>query len=466
MEKNDGGLNYGSRFLHNWSLKLLALVLAFIVWVVVVNINNPINTITISGIPVQINNDEMIKDEGNIYRIVGNQRASVRVTQRRAVLSSLSASDFTAVADFKDIYRKNQVPITVTCQNSAVTAANITLLTPSLEIETESIQSKVVNIEVLTIGEPAEGYTIGEITLSRSSVEVKAPESVIARLRSATISVDVSGASQSVSSGGELVLRDAYGDDMSLAGDFNPDEVFMSVSSVEATVEILNTGSINVTALIKDVSRVADGYRYTGYTVRPEKITVSGMKTALAGVTSIEIQDERLSVAGATSDVTVEVNVEEYLPDGVYLLEGDTGTVSVTMRIEALEQRTIQMPVKNITVRNVPEGLDYSFFSDSYTLTVKGLSADIDLLQNQTLEGTIDLSVYEEPGDYNVTVRVELPEGFEQIGPATAGIRLTQPATVPAQESSEEESESSSEADQDASLRVKESTLPLSGDDL
>ncbi len=431
MKKNDDVKISAERFMHNGMMKVLSILLSVLIWMVVVNINNPSQTVTISGIPIQIVNDDVLKNEGSVYRIVGSQRASVRVNARRSITSSLKSSDFTAIADFNNIFRMNQVPVTVTCQNTEVSPSNITLLTTSLEIEMESIKSKTVKVEVLTVGAPAEGYTIGEISTNRNSVTVTAPESLIDKLRSATMTVNVDGASQSLNVTRELVLRDAYGIDLLGGDEYSLSDVELSVNMVRASIEILNTTSVGLSAVVKDTNRVAPGYRYTGVTIKPEKINVSGLKATLAAISSIEIQDDQLTVNGATENVTVVLDINNYLPDGVYLTDNNSGRVSVTMRIEELEQRTIQMPTKDITVNNVPEGLEYSFVSETYSLTVSGLGGDIDLLGNGVMKASVDLASHDHPGEYNLIVKVELPDDFTQLGTSTVRVRILSPETEP-----------------------------------
>ena len=426
--KNDEPRNTAERFMHNGTMKLLSVLLSVIIWVVVVNINNPSQTVTISGIPVQIVNDGVLKEEGSVYKVVGSQRASVRVTARRSVTSSLKSSDFTAIADFNNIFRMNQVPITVTCQNTDVSPSNITLLTTSLEIAMETIKSKTVNVEVLTVGTPSEGYTVGDISTNRTSVKVTAPESLIDKLRSATMTVNIDGASQSLNVTRELVLRDAYGVDLLDSGEYSLDDVELSVTMVRASIEILNTASVSLSAVVKDTGRVAPGYRYTGVTIKPDKINVSGLKATLAAISSIEIEDDQLTVNGATENVTVVLDIKNYLPDGVYLSDNSASSVSVTMRIEELEQRTVQMPTKDIEVQNAPDGLAYSFVSDTYSLTVSGLGGDINLLESGVMKASVDLSDCDEPGDYNLNVKVELPDDFTQIGTPTVRVRVASPS--------------------------------------
>ena len=102
------------KLMNNWSLKLLSLVFAFFIWLSVVSYSNPISTYTISGIPVEFENEELITERGLSVEVVGKQTATIAVTVNRETSARISADDFKAVADFQDMYQDTQVPVTVT----------------------------------------------------------------------------------------------------------------------------------------------------------------------------------------------------------------------------------------------------------------------------------------------------------------------------------------------------------------
>ena len=61
-------------FLQKWivnniGFKILALVFAFVLWLVITNTTDPVTTRTITGIPVQIENESMVLDGSRVYTI-------------------------------------------------------------------------------------------------------------------------------------------------------------------------------------------------------------------------------------------------------------------------------------------------------------------------------------------------------------------------------------------------------------
>ena len=57
-------------FTQNLILKLISIVAAVILWVIVVNVDDPTKEVTISGITVNVLNDNLITDNDQVYEIV------------------------------------------------------------------------------------------------------------------------------------------------------------------------------------------------------------------------------------------------------------------------------------------------------------------------------------------------------------------------------------------------------------
>ena len=60
------------RITNNLALKILAFLIAAFLWLVVVNIDDPVDDKTFSNIPVQVTHEEVITDNNNTYQIVDN----------------------------------------------------------------------------------------------------------------------------------------------------------------------------------------------------------------------------------------------------------------------------------------------------------------------------------------------------------------------------------------------------------
>ena len=58
----------------NFHFKLLALMIAFLMWFIVMNMEDSIVSKTISDIPVEMINGESILENGNLYNVIGFNR--------------------------------------------------------------------------------------------------------------------------------------------------------------------------------------------------------------------------------------------------------------------------------------------------------------------------------------------------------------------------------------------------------
>ena len=86
------------KFTRNPGLKLLAFVFAAFLWLIVVNIDNPVSSDTYLNVPVTIVNEDIITQEGNVYQVVGDQSATVTVYAKRQTLQDINADDITDLA--------------------------------------------------------------------------------------------------------------------------------------------------------------------------------------------------------------------------------------------------------------------------------------------------------------------------------------------------------------------------------
>ena len=68
MERHE--VNMKKRIFNNWVLKLSSVAIAVVLWVVVYNINDPVDTSTIRNVPVTFINTEAIKDNINFAYIL------------------------------------------------------------------------------------------------------------------------------------------------------------------------------------------------------------------------------------------------------------------------------------------------------------------------------------------------------------------------------------------------------------
>ena len=173
--------------LQNWKLKGLALVIALFMWLFVTNINDPIIYQPITNVPVRLTNTSLITGQGQVYTVLDGTDVipTVTVAAPRSAAERISRDNITATANIEDITQLDTVPIRVT---SNIYNTSIQSITPSIDSVRLSIEDREeVSFALVTEvhGEPAKGYSIGEVSTDQNQVRISGPASVVSSISTA-----------------------------------------------------------------------------------------------------------------------------------------------------------------------------------------------------------------------------------------------------------------------------------------
>ena len=81
----------------NWGLKLMALVFSVLLWTIVMNMEDPIDERTFSGIQVTVTHPEIVTNPGNTYQILDDSKTvTVTVKAKRSILNKIKTDDIKA----------------------------------------------------------------------------------------------------------------------------------------------------------------------------------------------------------------------------------------------------------------------------------------------------------------------------------------------------------------------------------
>lgn len=321
------------KFLQKWivnniGFKILALVFAFVLWLVITNTTDPVTTRTITGIPVQIENEQLVLDGSRVYTVESGNTATVVISGNRSVIGNITASDFVATADFAELSITNSVPINVELTGEKARYASsvtITLKTNSMIINLEDMDSKTMNVEVEFVGQQPDDMIIEDAASNPAKVTLHAPESVINLASKAVVQINYNDVSGDTTLHKDIVIYDHNGSAIELNSD-----TYLESASVD--VKITTSHIKTVPLYIEAYGTPAEGYELTDITYSKENVSLRGSEEALAAITDIVLPPALLNVQAAKADVAITVNIEDYLPQGVTLY-GDTGTVTITATI-------------------------------------------------------------------------------------------------------------------------------------
>ncbi len=416
-------------FTQNLGLKFLSVICASILWLIVMNINDPIDEQRFVGIPVELVNTDAITDEGKVYQILENTNTvNVTVRAKRSVLDQLDRDNIHAVADLSEVSVTNLVTIKLSSNRYSNQIDSITSNTEFLKLNIEDVRQKQFPIQISTIGTPAEGYLTGTVTAGQTVVRLRGPESVIDRVHSVQAVIDVTDMTSDVSTTASIVLYDA--DNKKI----EDDSLQFNISSVEVKVSILATKSVPFTYQVSGTP--AEGYEQTGViTGTYDRITIAGPQNVIDTITSINIPAEALNVTGQTDSLHAMITVADYLPAGVSIADEEhTGLLGVMVGIEPLEVSYLTIPEERIQITNVPEGYEYTLVNYSgSSIGVRAIPTVMGRVDEAGFVGEIDLGAYfesqgiSEPADgvYSVEAVFQMPERVTQVQRLYVSIELT-----------------------------------------
>ena len=392
---------------NNFGLKLLAALFALILWLVVVNIDDPKISQRFST-SVVIENAEYLTNQGKYFEVLDDTNTIVfTVTAKRSYIEKLSNTDFKAVANMENAAIDNEsgmgkVPIEVTAlrYSSLVT---ISKATQNLEIALDNLAQDQFIVGVETTGTLPDGCALGEVTVRPNLLKVSGPESVVSRIDHVTASIDVTNMTADVVASVIPVLYDSDGNVI------DKNDLTLNMSTVTVTVRILDIKDV---ALIFNVTGTpADGYAYMDMEYEPKTIAIKGTASALNNVTALNIPESALDISGARSDITQVVDVTEYLPDGVTVADQAQAKVTVTVHIAQLSTKVVNIFPSSIRVLNLPEGYKLSFDTSVIRVNVSGIAANLAALDTNSIVASIDAGQLT-PGTHEVELALDLEENL------------------------------------------------------
>ncbi|SET59194.1 YbbR-like domain-containing protein [Lacrimispora sphenoides] len=408
------------KLLNNLGLKVASLVLAFAVWMAVVNISNPIIDDS-QIVTVEVLNEDVLEASNLTYEIVGKDSVTISYQVRTRDRSLLRASDFHAYVDLKDYNVTGAIPITVEInkdKENLVKSDAITAKPMVIRIRTEELQRKKFDLQVQTKGNQEDGYELGMITLSPDYVTVEGPESQIGQINHMGIEIDVDNANADIKGVANPVFYDANGNKMPEL----ENKVTVNRHEIEYTVSVLKAKNLTINFEVS--GEVAKGYRYTGLESNFKSVPVVGTNSLLASLTSLSVSSDKLNIDGATSDKVVQLDLSQYLPPNTSIAGEEYKNVTVKLKVEPLTTRVFTLKLKNLDKKGAEADYDYSFDKETSDVTVKGLKADLDALTETNLNAVLDVTD-QEAGPHAGMVTFEVSGGLEVVGYTPFNVTVT-----------------------------------------
>ena len=373
------------KIFHNWSLKLASLILASVIWFLVAKIGDPTDTVTFYNVPVKLTNTELLDKENKVFEVL-DKTDSVRVSVKapRSVTSKLRLSDIIAEADVSKLTDINTIEI---AYSVPMVVEEVKGDHDSVRLSVEERATKWIRVQHHTDGEVAESYIVAGATLDQNRIEVTGPKSAVEQISYAGIGVDVTGATSNVSLNVEPEFYNAHGDLLT----FN--NVTRNVERVHVEVEVLSTKEVPI--VLQTMGVPAEGYMATGKIESSiDSIVIAGKQSVLNSISKIVIPEDELNLTGESSDMVNIINLKDYLPENVRFADSSfNGRITVTVFIEELVDKTIQVTADKISITDLPAGYsaEITDVEENHMLTVTGLAENVSAISSSSVNGVIKI---------------------------------------------------------------------------
>ena len=402
-------------FTRNIALKIISLVLGLGLWVLFSNIQDPAIT-RVVNVPIVYTNADLLASQDHAIMLSGPEYVQINVTVHTSKQSQVNYSMFRCTADLTDrsggdlSNQRVHVNVTQVGGTNLILDWSYSRNDPNIVVVMDEIIEREFTVELLATDRLTEGLVLaGSVSFRPETVTVSGPLSRFGRV--ASVKAQVSLSEFTDGNGGtfteEVPIYLFDGNDKILTDS----QITLSQDTVTMTAIVSRVKTSQV-KLLGTTGKVAQGYRYVSSEVSPETVSVYGLKGTVADLSEIYIPDTAVDITGLTGDEEYELNIEDYLPEGVKLLDGTNGTITVKVFVEALVTQSYPIYLYDMDIIGKASDMEYTIDTTGLRLVVSGLEEDMKVFKLSNVRPVLDLTDYE-PGTYRVPVTILKLAGYE-----------------------------------------------------
>jgi YbbR domain-containing protein len=402
----------------NLSTLLLAFILSLIVWGSAVTAADP-NQERVFQVPIEV------IGQNTSMEVIGSipERMQITIFAPSSILERLTKESgaLKAWIDLSglkpgtyDVSIQYQIP-------QEIRPIRVNLVTPkTVTLTLELLIARTLPIQTEITGEPALGYQAGSIEWSHQEVVISGRSSFVDRVSTVDVSLDISGANESIEQTLNLIPRDSEGSPVQ-GVTLLPDKV-----TVHQEIN-LRGGYRNMVIKVVTTGQVADGYRQTNITVSPPNVMTFSADPTLLDQLPGFIETQLLDLTGATDDVETVLALN--LPEGISVI-GDPN-VLVLVGVAAIED-SIRI-TRQVEIISILPGLSAKVSPETVEVIIFGPIPGLNALTIVDVRVVIDLTELG-PGVYRLKPEVIiLPDQIrlQAISPETIEVTITDAELTP-----------------------------------
>ena len=407
---------------HNLAYKLLSVLIALCLWGYVLYANPSITRDKVlSGVDITVTGQSVLSSRGfalatDLAGALSSARVTVRVSQSAYPL--VTTDNVHVEMDLSTIRKTGKQSVRLRGTTTYGTAGQV--WPNQIEVEVENQDQRYVPVNAQITGTRAGGYWYNVSRVNPSQITVTGPTSLVQKVSSAQVDVDVSGRTAGGSRLEQLRLLDAHGDP--IEADY---ALSRSTNSATVALDIYPTKQIEVKATPEESVKgaVRRGYTLESIEVNPSTVMVAADQSLLDTLDHLSI--EPIDVSGADRPFTQIVDIA-MLKD-IKNLSSDQVSATVNILEQELTRRYSNLEA---TLSGLGSSLNAVWQSPRLEVRLSGPYSAVQALSRSDLVIWVDLTGYG-PGVYDMPVQVKVdnyPDLQIAVDPATVRVSLTEKA--------------------------------------
>ena len=419
-------LRFAAFFYKDLQWKVLALTLAFVLWFVGTNVNNPVQTVSYDNLPLNVLGRDLLAQNNLVLlneQQVNNTRinVSIRATRSNHALINAARSDNIQASinlstiNFEQVLESDGISyIPVDINIFIHQEYTMSLPTPNIvELQLDHNEERLIAIDVDVIGEPSEGFASLPYNHTPRVVRLSGARSILRNVSDVRARVYIIDAFETVEEPRTLMVYDGNED--------ITNRVNLSVQATNVIVPIFPYADI---ALRVDVPQgaVRPGFMATEVNIEPARVTVVGNAEIIDGTDFINLGSVDSSMADANIEQTFDIR--QALTGTGLTLRADAPTeATATIIVERVIDRNMFLPLEDLTVTGYGDR-EFVFAEEGpVILTIRGRESVINALTLGQIGASVDLTGLG-AGTHTVQVDVVPPPRASLANLATVDITI------------------------------------------
>lgn len=386
---------------------ILSLIIAICLWAYVIGETNPTDTRTFREIPIVLQGEQTLEDNGLALLSVSAETLNVTLTGSRADINQISAKDISATVNLADAAKgENQLKIQIRVpEDVEIEDKSLNKVTVVIE---ERV-SKEVDIEVSYEGTFDDGEEPITVDMDRSSVVVTGASSLVDKVKAVKAVVEEGKVKEDLTTTtSQLYPVDAAGETV--------DNVELSAKNVQVSTLLAANKTVPLVVPIEDDQKEL----LPKTSSAPKTITIKGKSSDLADINMVTT--ETVDLSDVTSDT--EIQLHPILEEGVQVSDKSAENLVLKVKVTPLESRTFTFDEGDVELTGLGEDLEAEVQAAEIKIVIKGREEDLEAIEEGSITLTADLSQLEK-GSHSVSLKVSCSGDYVSLDTSPDHLKIT-----------------------------------------